>query len=72
MTPEEYRARAADCDRIANSQHDPDMRDRWLALAQQWRALAVQLEEINSGALDPAATRKPHEPKTGKPHKPKL
>ena len=62
MTPEEYRARATDCERIADSQHDANMRDRWLALAQQWRALATQVEEINSGALDPRATGKPHKP----------
>ena len=46
MTPAEYRDRAEACMRIANSQHDADMRRRWVELARQWHALATQVEEM--------------------------
>jgi hypothetical protein len=57
MTPADYRDRAEACMRIANSQHDADMRQRWVELARQWRMLAVQVEEMGLGefALDGAA-----------------
>jgi hypothetical protein len=35
--------------RIANSQHDADMRERWVGLARQWRSLAAQVEELGLG-----------------------
>jgi hypothetical protein len=35
--------------RIANAQHDADMRERWVALARQWRSLAMQVEELRLG-----------------------
>jgi hypothetical protein len=51
MTPGEYRNRAEACMRIANSQHDEDMRQRWVELARQWRSLAAQVEELRLGDL---------------------
>jgi hypothetical protein len=53
MTPAEYRQRADACIRIANSQHDADMRQRWVDLARQWRTLAVQVEEMRLGEFIP-------------------
>jgi hypothetical protein len=61
MTPADYRARAEECIRIANSHHDADMRKRWLELAQQWRALAAQVENMNLGEPGFRATGKPHD-----------
>jgi hypothetical protein len=46
MTPAEYRDRAEACIRIANSQHDADMRQRWVELARQWQTLAMQVEDM--------------------------
>jgi hypothetical protein len=53
MTPAEYRQRADACIRIANSQHDADMRQRWVELARQWRTLAAQVEEMRLGEFTP-------------------
>jgi hypothetical protein len=39
--------------RIANSHHDADMRQRWVELARQWRALAAQVEEMRLGEFEP-------------------
>jgi hypothetical protein len=65
MTAAEYRERAEACIRIANSQHDVDMRQRWVELARQWRALATQVEEMRLGDFVPdSAAERPH--KTGK------
>jgi hypothetical protein len=62
MTPAEYRSRAEACIRIANSQHDPDMRQRWVELARQWRSLATQVEEMRLGdlAAPTSATERQH------------
>jgi hypothetical protein len=38
------------------------MRKRWLELAQQWRALAAQVENMNLGEPGFRATGKPHDP----------
>jgi hypothetical protein len=61
MTPAEYRQRADACIRIANSQHDADMRQRWVELARQWRTLAAQVEEMRLGEFTPnGATERQH------------
>jgi hypothetical protein len=61
MTPAEYRSRAEACTRIANSQHDADMRLRWVELARQWRSLATQVEEMRLGEFAPdEATERQH------------
>lgn len=61
MTPAEYRSRAEACTRIANSQHDADMRLRWVELARQWRSLATQVEEMRLGDFAPnGATERQH------------
>jgi hypothetical protein len=52
MTPAEYRTRAEACMRIANSQHDADMRHRWVELARQWQSLAKQVEEMRLGEIE--------------------
>ena len=61
MTPAEYRERAEACMTIANSQHDADMRQRWVELARQWRTLAVQVEEMQLEEFTPdGATETQH------------
>jgi hypothetical protein len=62
MTPAEYRARAAECTRIAYSQQDADMRRQWLELARQWHVLATQVEEMHLGEPGHTASEKPHRP----------
>ena len=52
MTPAEYRTRADACMRIANSQHDADMRRRWVELARQWQSLAKQVEDMRLGEIE--------------------
>jgi hypothetical protein len=70
MTPSEYRTRADECTRIANSHPDADMRKRWLDLARQWHTLAVQVENMNLGESGFQATGKPHSPE--KPPEPEM
>jgi hypothetical protein len=38
--------------RIANSQHDADMRRRWVELAWQWESLAKQVEDMRLGEVE--------------------
>jgi hypothetical protein len=45
MTPDEYRSKAQDCERMARD-GDPDLRAMYLAMAAQWRLLAEQLELV--------------------------
>jgi hypothetical protein len=42
---EEYRGYAAECDERAAASRDPDVKDRFLALARRWREMAKQIEQ---------------------------
>lgn len=37
--PDEYRANAQECDRMASISPDPDEKAAWLKMAQQWRSM---------------------------------
>jgi hypothetical protein len=41
---EEYRERAAECERLAGETRDPQSRDILLNLAKRWRELAAEEE----------------------------
>ena len=43
-TPQDFRARAASCERLADSATSPETRETMLYLASRWRALADQDE----------------------------
>jgi hypothetical protein len=45
MTPDEYRSKAQDCERLARD-GDPDLRAMYAAMAAQWRHFAEQLELV--------------------------
>jgi hypothetical protein len=42
--PEDYRARAAECEKQANAARDPEVKAQLLLVARQWRELANQVE----------------------------
>ena len=46
----EYREYAAECLRLA--EREPKDRDRWLAMAAQWTALAAKAAELEGPAPD--------------------
>jgi hypothetical protein len=46
MDPDEYRAKAAACRLVAESSKDPNIRTRWLAMAQAWNRVADEAERI--------------------------
>jgi hypothetical protein len=41
---EEYRAKAADCERAANEAKDPIVKEQLQVLARTWRAMAAEAE----------------------------
>jgi len=41
---EEYRAKAAQCEKMAERHKDTQFREQYLELARQWRAMAEQAE----------------------------
>lgn len=45
LSIEDYRARAAQCERMAERNHDPTLKAQYLELARQWRDLAHQVEK---------------------------
>jgi hypothetical protein len=45
MTPEEYRAQAEECEKQAKLVRDHSVKEGYLDLARQWRALAEQAEQ---------------------------
>jgi len=45
LSAEEYRARAAQCERMAERNRDPTLKAQYLELARQWRDLAQQVEK---------------------------
>jgi hypothetical protein len=46
MYSEEYRSKAAACLLVAESMKDPNVRTRWLAMAQAWNRLADEAERM--------------------------
>jgi len=64
VNPEQFRARAEECEAKAQTAHDPDVRRWYRNMAAQWRKLAQQQAEIDIGVrLDmrprPAARARP-------------
>jgi hypothetical protein len=49
MTPEEYRAQAEECEKQAKLVRDHSVKQGYLDLARQWRALAEQAEAQRRG-----------------------
>jgi len=45
LSAEDYRARAAQCERMAERNRDPTLKAQYLELASQWRDLAQQVEK---------------------------
>jgi hypothetical protein len=43
---DEYRAKAAECERRAAATLDPDIKEQFEDLARQWRAMAKQAESL--------------------------
>ena len=44
LSAEDYRARAAQCERMAERQRNPTLKAHYLELARQWRGLAEHAE----------------------------
>jgi hypothetical protein len=49
---EDYRARAAQCTRMAERNRDPTLSAHYLDLAQQWNDLAEQVEKDEAVSRD--------------------
>jgi len=49
VNPEQFRARAEECEAKAETAHDPDVRRWYRNVAAQWRKLARQHAELNVG-----------------------
>jgi hypothetical protein len=58
MRPNEYRARAEECDEMAKQPPSFGVNKLYATLARHWRELAVQAEEREC-ASDPAELREP-------------
>jgi hypothetical protein len=46
IKPEEYRARARECELRADQVHDPEVKQQFPELARQWRHMAAQWIEL--------------------------
>lgn len=46
--PDEYRANAQKCERIAASSHNPNQKAKWLEMAQQWLCMISKVEPTES------------------------
>jgi len=45
---DEYRARAADCERRAHQARDAIVRKDYAEMAQQWREMAAQVDKLET------------------------
>jgi hypothetical protein len=44
-----FKANAEECDRHAGAASDPRVKEQFRALAREWRALAVQADQLKNG-----------------------
>ena len=65
--PDEYRANAQECERMAASSDNPNQKAKWLQMAQQWLRMISKVEPTGS-QFHPAADVLIRQTKPKEPH----